>query len=260
MEPNAFVAEVYRRMASRHKADCATPNWKEMEDNPIVMEASQQYRSMLPDKKDASILDIGFGNGWFIAACIKLDYKNICGADFGAKVKSYIKDWSSSVREIYDIETNIGDFLANHRESYDFIHLSHVIEHIPKYSLFFVVDALYFALKKGGTLLVRTPNMEGPCSSSSMYVTLGHEYGYCGSNIVSLLSLCNFEEIKLHKFKIYDPTIKQRIGLLLRWFFIQWNAIRHRLFGVNLGGIFEKELIVTAKRGTLPPLFDEKYK
>jgi 2-polyprenyl-3-methyl-5-hydroxy-6-metoxy-1,4-benzoquinol methylase len=37
--------------------------------------------------------------------------------------------------------------------------MSHVIEHIPKYSLLWVVDALYYALQPGGILMLRTPNM-----------------------------------------------------------------------------------------------------
>jgi len=44
---------------------------------------------------------------------------------------------------------------------------------VPKYSLLWVVDALYRALKRGGVLLLRTPNMEGPCATSSLYVTPG---------------------------------------------------------------------------------------
>jgi len=32
------------------------------------------------------------------------------------------------------------------------------------------------------------------------------------------------------------------------------------MFGVNTGGIFEAELVMTARRGTMPPLFDPKYR
>jgi SAM-dependent methyltransferase len=150
--------------------------------------------------------------------------------------------------------------LAGYRERFDLIHMSHVIEHIPKYSLLYVVDALYWALKPGGVLLLRTPNMEGPCATSSLYVTLAHEYGFAGSNLNSLLNICNFEEILFHNFEIYRPTLKQRAGELLRSGLIRWNAVRHRLFGVNYGRQFGAELVISAKRGVLPPLFDAKYK
>jgi 2-polyprenyl-3-methyl-5-hydroxy-6-metoxy-1,4-benzoquinol methylase len=181
MEPQAFVAEVYRRMSSIQLSP-RRETWQEMELDPAVEEAVYQYRPLLPNATNAAILDLGFGRGWFLAACLKLGYTNISGADFGIAHKSHVKDWSPGITGLHEIETNIGDFLSEYPERFDFIHMSHVIEHIPKYSLLYVVDALYWALKPGGTLLLRTPNMEGPCAASSFYVTLGHEYGFAGSN------------------------------------------------------------------------------
>ena len=136
--------------------------------------------------------------------------------------------------------------------------ISHVIEHIPKYSLLYVVDSLYRALQPGGTMLIRTPNMEGPCANSSFYVTLAHEYGFSGSNLKSLLHICGFDDIRFHTFRCYQPTLKQRAGELARYPIVGWNRLRHRLFGVNQGGHFSGELVVSAKRGSYEPLFDPK--
>lgn len=259
MEPHAFVAEVYRRMnSSQLRPRGAT--WQEMEVDPAVQEATHQYAPLLPKARGASILDLGFGRGWFIAACLKLGYTNICGADFGTVHKSHVKDWSAGVTGLYEVETNIGDFLSEYRERFDFIHMSHVIEHIPKYSLLYVVDALYWALRPGGTLLLRTPNMEGPCAASSLYVTLAHEYGFAGSNLKSLLSICNFDDIRFVQFRNHSPKSRQKVGQILRRPFLLWSSLRNRLFGVNYGGQFGSELVVCAQRGERPALFDPKYK
>jgi hypothetical protein len=135
-----------------------------------------------------------------------------------------------------------------------------VIEHIPKYSLLYIVDSLYAALKPGGMLLLRTPNMEGPCANSSYYVTLAHEYGFSGSNLSSLLSICNFDDIHLHEFQPHVRSAKQLAGRILRWPLLRWNAVRHRLFGVNKGGIFGAELVATARRRDRPQLLDLRCK
>lgn len=246
-----FVAEVYRRMALRMGDAKRLPPSRERID-----EVAEEYARFLPSSKDAAILDIGFGNGWFMAACLHLGYTNISGAEFAPENKPYLKDWNVT---LHKIETEIGEFLAKHPGEYDFIHMSHVIEHIPKYSLLWIVDALYQALHKEGTLFLRTPNMEGPCSNSSYYVTLAHEYGFSGSNLRSLLSVCGFDHIRLHA----PPSprgLRQRFGNFLRWPFIQERRIRNRLFGVNYGGQFGAELIATARRGDFPPLFDDKYR
>ena len=260
MEPNAFVAEVYRRMSLRHHAERPQPTFAQIENDSRVLLAMSEYAQLLPAQKTAAILDIGFGGGWFLAAALKLGYANLSGADFGISNKAHIRDWANPPITLHEIESDIGDFLSRHPGEYDFIHMSHVIEHIPKYSLLWVVDALYQSLKQRGTLLLRTPNMEGPTPNSSLYVTLAHEYGFCGSNLQSLLDVCGFDDIVFHDVSVPKPTVKQRIGRLLRWPFLQQNKFRHRLFGVNVGGQFGSELIVTARRGDLPPLFSAKYR
>jgi len=259
MDSHAFIAEVYRRMSLRYAAEKRRPNWSEIEKDVTVVAAANQYAPYLPADKAAHILDIGFGSGWFLAACLKLGHQNLAGADFGITHKDYVRDWAPDRITLHEIRDNIGEFLSDKQEQYDFIHMSHVIEHVPKYSLLWLVDALYQALKRGGTLLLRTPNMEGPSANSSYYVTLAHEYGFAGSNLMSLLEICGFDEVRLIHFKDYAPTLKQRVGNVLRWPILQENRLRHRLFGVNRGSQFGAELIVTAKRGDWPPYFDRRY-
>jgi len=260
MEPNAFVAEVYRRMSLRYAGERPKPSFTEIQNDSRVLLATAEYSPFLPSDKKSAILDIGFASGWFLGACLKLGYTNLFGADFGIQYKRHVADWKKGTITLYEIETDIGTFLSHHPEQYDFIHLSHVIEHIPKYSLLWTVDALYQAIKPGGTLLLRTPNMEGPTPNSSLYVTLAHEYGFCGSNLQSLLNICCFDDIRFHNMRPPHPTVRQRVGDLLRWPYLQESRLRHRLFGVNIGGHFETELIVSARRGDLPPLFSTEYK
>ncbi len=260
MEPNAFVAEVYRRMSLRHSSERPKPTFAEIQNDARVLLAVSEYAPLLPNRKDAAILDIGFGGGWFIAACIKLGYSSISGADFGIANKAHVRDWAQGAITLHEIERDIGDFLSDRPEQYDFIHMSHVIEHIPKYSLLWVVDAIYRALRPGGVLLLRTPNMEGPTPNSSLYVTLAHEYGFAGSNLKSLLDICGFDDITFHNPPPHRPSLKQRLGSALRWPLLTQNKLRHRLFGVNQGGQFGTELIVTARRGEVKPMFDPKYR
>jgi 2-polyprenyl-3-methyl-5-hydroxy-6-metoxy-1,4-benzoquinol methylase len=259
MDSHAFIAEVYRRMSQRHWAEKHCPTWTETEKDATVLKAMQEYAPYLPSDKAARILDIGFGSGWFLAACLKLDYRNLQGADFGIAHKSYVRDWAPDRITLHEIRENIGEFLSDKKEQYDFIHMSHVIEHIPKYSLLWLVDALYQALQRGGTLLLRTPNMEGPCANSSLYATLAHEYGFAGSNLISLLDICGFDDVRLVPFHAHGPSLRQRFGDFLRWPILQQSKLRHRLFGVNSGGQFGAELIAVARRGDWPPYFDRKY-
>ncbi len=260
MDSHAFVAEVYRRMSLRHSAERRAPSWAEVKNDPRVLQAAQELSGLLPSNKQAAILDVGFGGGWFLAACLRLGYTNLSGADFAIANKGHVRTWAPDALTLSEIQSDVGVFLADKPETFEFIHMSHVIEHIPKYSLLWVVDALYQALKPGGMLMVRTPNMEGPCANSSLYVTLAHEYGFSSGNLASLLDICGFDEIRFHVPLAHPPGFKQRLGKLIRWPYLKERQIRHRLFGVNEHGHFDSELIVTGKRGNFPPFLDPKYR
>lgn len=260
MEANKFIAEVYRRMDARASLEgplnpCRS--WEAVKNDPSVVQAEFQYSSLLPTNKDAPILDIGFGNGWFLAAALKLGYTNLQGADFGGNLRQQMTQWSPSLRAIHDISQDIGTFLADRPGEFEFIHFSHVIEHIPKYSLLFNIDSIFRALQPGGTLLVRTPNMEGPAALSSLFVTLGHEYGFTGSNLQSLLHLCNFDDIRFIDLPLSPPTMRQRVTRAARNVALGRQRLNVRMFGAwNVGGKFGEELVVTARRKDRPPLFD----
>ena len=266
MESNSFIAEVYRRMDSvplNQKGENMALQHDIFTDNVHVENAVYHYKDILPKNKNARILDVGFGSGWFIAACIKLGYTNIYGMDFFAKEKMInIVKSEKSIQEVFNVEGNIGSFLSKHGKKYDFIHMSHVIEHVPKYSLLYVVDSIYASLNKNGVLLTRTPNMEGPLALSSLFCTLGHEYGFSSKNIRSLLSICGFENIEFYSFNINNPTFKQLIGNIFRSYFIFWERLKYRSFGATVEGCkgeFGTELIVTSMRVDSPELMNDKY-
>ena len=197
--------------------------------------------------KDKKILEIGYGTGFFISACIQLEYKNIYGADFHNERLSKIHLKENSIKELYNIDNTIWDTLNDIDIKFDFIYLSHVIEHIPKYFLLNAVDSMFNSLNVGGMLFVRCPNMVNPAAQSSHYVTLGHEYGFVHSNLNSLLHICGFDEIKSYDFPI-GYSFKNRLGEMIKMPFLYYKKIENRLFGVNTGGNFGSELIMSGTK------------
>ena len=223
--------------------------------SPKVKETMHHYQPLLPSSKDARILELGFGDGWFIAAAIGLGYKDITAADFVVQTKAYMKDWSTPSITLDNINTSIMDYLDHCRIQYDFIHISHLIEHIPKYDLIEFGDILYRVLKPQGTLMVRCPNMDGPGGLSARYVTLGHEVGFCGGSLTQILEVCNFDQIKFLNFSIYRPTLTNRLSFPLRKFFVFINKLKLRYFGAGQScARYESELVATARRMERPVL------
>src|SRR5262245_21909932 len=105
MEPNQFVAEVYRRMRLR-----SVEGVFQLPTDDRIAKVAREYEHFLPKDKSAPILDIGFGDGWFMLACLKLGYTDVHGADFGISPKLALQDQGAILHEI---KTDIGDFLSD---------------------------------------------------------------------------------------------------------------------------------------------------
>ena len=260
MESNKFIAEVYRRMdmGDSRYIDSIDPD--SFLNNKFVKNVVKGYQKVLPENKDTKILDIGFGGGEFSAACIHLGYENIHCADFGAKHKllKVCKEFPQ-IKGVHDIESTVGGFLGDSDEKFDFIHLSHVIEHTPKHSLLYLVDSIYKSLNRDGIFLARTPNMLGPTARYSLFCTLGHEYGFTEYNLSSLLEICGFEMIQFYKFRP-DQSLKQKAANILRKFFYLQENLKYRLFLGAYPQEIGNELIVSGTRKDKPELFDKKFK
>jgi predicted RNA methylase len=77
----------------------------------MVLSAAHQYAPYLPKDRSAPILDLGLGEGWFVAACLKLGYQRIYGADFGKAHNQHVREWAPDRITLFDIPNDIGEFL-----------------------------------------------------------------------------------------------------------------------------------------------------
>ena len=258
MNPDDFIAEVYRRMAARMPGGPARLSLREFEALDVPKAREALYARLLPKDKESTIVEVGSGDGWFLKLCNRLGYTNVTAVDFRAREKfSEVCGALPSIRA-ENLNGSIGEHFGVRPGACDFFHLSHVIEHIPKYGLLYAIDAIYRTLKPNGRILVRTPNMEGPFALSCYYVTLAHEYGFVGSNLWSILHLCGFDEAEFYSEG--PNNIRERVGIALRAPYLAAARIRNRLFGVNLGGQFGSELIASAVKRDHPGFFDERFR
>lgn len=83
----------------------------------MVLQVVHQYKPYLPQDRTAPILELGIGDGWFIAACLKLGYQKIYGADFGITHKHNIRAWAPDGVTLFDIPSDIGEFLSDKRSN-----------------------------------------------------------------------------------------------------------------------------------------------
>ncbi len=108
------------------------------------------------DKKDFSILDVGFGAGDFLGYCIsKFPESKVSGVDVNEKYFDYVFErFSSAKLSLYN-----GEDLPFQSDSIDVVTCIQVVEHMNRPEIFF--KEAFRVLKKDGIAIVTTPNPTG---------------------------------------------------------------------------------------------------
>ena len=250
-DSNLFLKQLYQREDARSSIYADQISIENFLNHSHVEKQIEHYKSILPENKDCKILDIGVGEGWFGAICSHLGYKHIEMADYDCSSKfSDVRNALEEIKSIHNVETTIQDLLTKNEfiNHYDFIHMSHVIEHIPKHDLIKTMDALNAALCDGGVLFLRCPNMLGPLPMMSLYVTMGHEYGFIPSNLDQLFLGTNFTNIKFYTFKDRPKNLRHLLGAILRKVYILNAQLKYRAFEGYVASTFHPELIASGKK------------
>lgn len=257
MVPKEFVAEVYRRMSVVSQLQSGNRKLRTLEEfieaEPPFHWAYQavNYRHRLPSDRAAAILDIGCGPGHFLAACATWGYLNLTAMDYVADDAEQFLKWG--VRKFCRVFSDIPAALESQRECYDVIHAAHLIEHIPKHELLENVDAMFYALRPGGVLILETPNMLSSTAMASLFVTLGHEYGFSQHNLASLLSICGFQGTAVDPVVMPGDRWKWRLGNGVRRVFLLPTRLRNRLFGWG-GSLVAASIIASGVRAKVDPM------
>lgn len=152
----------------------------------------------LPISKDSKILDIWC---WFwqtLREISKLWYKNITWIDVSNEAVDFCTKTWLSVRKIDDIIT----FAKNSNEKYDFIIMSHVLEHIKKEDIIDTLSNIMIELiESWWSLCVMVPNAQSNTGSYWMYEDFTHSTLFTAWSIYYVLKAAGFSDIK-----ILDPN------------------------------------------------------
>lgn len=204
------------------------------------------YGSIIPEDKNAIILEIGCGLGHFQDYLQRKGFTNRTAIDIGIEQIEYCrKRYEGEFLLIEDSDL----YLLEHPRSFDTIVMNDVLEHLTKNEVVDILDSIAKALKPGGRIIIRTPNMAALFSGASRFGDYTHEGGFTERSIKQVLSTVGFSEVTCYSERNF---VESRLRWPLFWAMSKMrNAFLKFMVFVERPGdryptIFTKNLIVTA--------------
>ena len=192
------------------------------------------YKKFLPSQKNAPILDLGCGPGYFLKYLKDLGYENIQGVDISTQQIEVARSFGV---DSYIFESDFFNFLRSTDKRFDMICAFHVLEHLFKREILDLLDLIYERLNPKGMLLVEVPNTGSPIlGSQGRYSDFTHETGFTPQSLKEVLLLCGFSNVEAFPKKGSSPFARIFFKICNYFFHSRFNRdllIEGEIFGIG---------------------------
>lgn len=206
---------------------------------------SRLIRDHFPADKNASVLDLGCGNGVLLTVATEFGYHCVSGVDLSSEnVADARKNGLSSVKQ-GDLFDNLSGIDS---ASIDVVIAFDVIEHLKTDDAVKAVREVGRVLKRGGTFIMHVPNGASPFVGRVLYGDITHERGYTTTSVRQLLARGGFSDVKCLEDRPIPHGLKSAVRAML-WVIIR-NTLRFCVAvesGITETGIFSQNLLVIAR-------------
>jgi SAM-dependent methyltransferase len=182
-------------------------------------------KGWLPQRKDASILEVGCGSGRLLHFFKAREYTNITGVDISQEQVQLAKKIVEAV-----VQADILEFLENVDKTYNLIIGLDIIEHFQKDEVLRFLDACYKALEPHGRIILQTPNAQSPFGPAVFYGDFTHEICFTPNGLQRVLNLCGFHKVQVRE----TGPVVHGLASALRYVF--WRMTR---LGLKLWSLIE---------------------
>lgn len=176
---------------------------------------SKKFMKHLPRDKNARILDLGCGAGFFLYFLKKNGYSNALGLDTSPEQIQLAKSLGLDV-----LEQDMFLFLREHVSDFDLVFSSHVIEHLNKKEIIDYLIGIYNSLKIGGKTIICTPNSSSLFGFAYYTVDLTHETPFNPISFRTALEACGFKQVQIYPEWPAGFDFQSTVRVFL------WNAIK----------------------------------
>ncbi len=209
------------------------------------------FQEVLPlEKEHTAVLDIGCGFGQILQALKKQGYTDIQGVDISSEAVDFCKQRGLNVTQIRDLK----DFCTESAKKYDFVILSHVLEHLEKIDIIPVLMTIRkHLLTREGKLVIMVPNAQSNTGCYWAYEDFTHTTLFTSGSLYYVLRSAGYSSIDFldpDGLSGARPIIKQIRIILLALYRMKtylWNIATNNSFHRPSPQIFTYELKVFAR-------------
>lgn len=203
------------------------------------------FGHLLPQDRNARILDVGCGYGAFLWYLHAGGYRNAEGVDISQEqVEAARRLGLSNV-----VRADAMDFLQERSETYDCVLTIDFLDHFPKGQVLDVLKALYIGLRPGGMVILQVVNADGPFAGRLRYADFTHEFALTATSACQILEVAGFSGVRIYGTDPFIHNIPSLIRVLV------WKVIKTLLWvylvaetGVTRGHILTHNLIAVARK------------
>lgn len=205
---------------------------------------------ILPEDKESHILDFGCGFGQITEALIKEGYRNVSGYDIEPSAIDYCVANKIPIIDSREFLRNTSD----KKKKFDFIIISHVLEHIHKTKIIDTLEILRELLSDNGKIYIAVPNAQSSTNCYWAYEDFTHETLFTGGSLYYVLSKSGFRKISFLDIDCTENVshlkkIFRRIFLFLyRANYHFWNEVTGSAVHAPSPEIFSYEIKAIAWR------------
>jgi 2-polyprenyl-3-methyl-5-hydroxy-6-metoxy-1,4-benzoquinol methylase len=152
------------------------------------------FAPILPQDREASVLDVGCGLGHFLYFLKQEGYVNHRGIDIG---REQIDACRQHVTQHVECVSDSTAYLVERSNSYDAIVFIDVFEHLDDDEIFPLLDAVRVALKAGGRVIVSVPNAACITALTTLYGDMTHRRLFTEVSLTQLLSCAGFNKVQI---------------------------------------------------------------
>lgn len=175
----------------------------------------------LPSDKGAKIMDIGCGFGSFIHAAKSKAYTSVAGIDLSNEQVKVAHELG-----INEVKLQSADDLFKEDVEFDCIVGIDIIEHLTKDELIHFLSEIKNKLRKGGSVVFRTPNMDADLSSVYAFADISHEIFLNKSSALQVMNSVGFKRVEVYPSMIHNQNPVKELLRKVLW---QVNLLQKKI-------------------------------